>query len=577
MYTVHEVAFSRDGRALVSGAMGEGGVRIWDPKTGEEQRVLDHDAGPRVVLGPPDSHLLITVSDVAVAVHDLDEGTSRRLDGHTDAIFGLDVSPDGALVVSSSRDTTARLWDLARGQTLHTLRAHTDVVYDAVFSPDGKQVLTVSKDGTARLWDARTGEAQDVLEGSFDAIRSAAFHPAGGVIAIVSVDGGVRLWTPGSDEVKLVGRHRGRAYGVAFHPSGDRLASAGADGTARIWKLDGGGEIVLRGHKDEVNRAVFSPDGAWLATCSDDATVRLWHADSGRPYWRAPVLLSSPPRLLSHRGWQALAGNDAPPPDSKWRTAIGRDALFVTRTADVSCMQTYDDHVELWNGEERLARKKFSDVQQVLAIESGCIARTEEEAGLLTRAGQWRRLNAAKPSAVGPAPGGFAIAAEGRVTTYSSDAQTGSSCPAGERVTALAHSHGAMVVGYADGDLALCGSDEASPSFADVPASAPVSILEGPNETIIVGYASGVVGIWNQRDGTRLAHARMHGSVIHLLLEAHKLYAASDLGAHLVWDLSAFYRDYCELLREVWSRVPVVWQNGRAELEPPPGAHRCSH
>ena len=101
-------------------------------------------------------------------------------------------------------------------------------------------------------------------------------------------------------------------------------------------------------------------------------------------------------------------------------------------------------------------------------------------------------------------------------------------------------------------------------------------ILAGPLNTVVVGYANGLVGLWDTRDGKRLAHARLHGPVVHLQLEDQMLFAATDLGHHLQWDLSVFSRDYCTLLREVWHEVPVVWSSGRPVAAPPPIKHRCS-
>jgi hypothetical protein len=67
----------------------------------------------------------------------------------------------------------------------------------------------------------------------------------------------------------------------------------------------------------------------------------------------------------------------------------------------------------------------------------------------------------------------------------------------------------------------------------------------------------------------------MHGAVAHIVLDDHKLYAATILGVHLVWDLKAFETDYCELLNQVWSKVPVVWEGGTPVVMPPPDDHRC--
>ena len=76
--------------------------------------------------------------------------------------------------------------------------------------------------------------------------------------------------------------------------------------------------------------------------------------------------------------------------------------------------------------------------------------------------------------------------------------------------------------------------------------------------------------LWDMRDGTLLASARLHGQIVHLLMDHERLYAASDLGSQLVWDLSALHQDYCALMRHLWEAVPVVWQSGQT-LERPAG------
>jgi len=155
--------------------------------------------------------------------------------------------------------------------------------------------------------------------------------------------------------------------------------------------------------------------------------------------------------------------------------------------------------------------------------------------------------------------------------------------PANPAISALAHlrqsREDSFIVGYPNGGIELLSTSKSTgetkaSAFSQVPSSKVLRILIGPRNTIIVGYANGVVGIWDLSDGARLAHARVHGPVVHMLLEEQRLYVASDLGGVLVWDLSAFYREYCDLLQQVWQRVPVVWEKGRPELRPP-ADHRC--
>jgi WD40 repeat protein len=50
------------------------------------------------------------------------------LQGHTNWVTAVAVTPDGRHVVSGSEDDTLRVWDLASGEALMTLQGHTESV-----------------------------------------------------------------------------------------------------------------------------------------------------------------------------------------------------------------------------------------------------------------------------------------------------------------------------------------------------------------------------------------------------------------------------------------------------------------
>jgi hypothetical protein len=153
-------------------------------------------------------------------------------------------------------------------------------------------------------------------------------------------------------------------------------------------------------------------------------------------------------------------------------------------------------------------------------------------------------------------------------------------------ITRLNASH--VLVGFKDGTLQFVSAHSPSPTtarmpassararrFSQTPANATTQLLRGPQGTVIAGFADGTVGMWNTADGNRLQHARIHGPITQMLIEDRKLYAISELGQQLVWDLTSLYTEYCTLLDAVWSRVPVVWQDGQAVLRKPPVDHPC--
>ena len=70
-----------------------------------------------------------------------------------DAVSSVVFSPDGNTLASGGRDDTVRLWDVATGENIKTLRGHWNDVNSVVFSPDGKTLASGSDDNTIRFWD----------------------------------------------------------------------------------------------------------------------------------------------------------------------------------------------------------------------------------------------------------------------------------------------------------------------------------------------------------------------------------------------------------------------------------------
>src|ERR1700761_904436 len=124
----------------------------------------------------------------AVTLSVIETAGARVLTGHTGAVNSVSFSPDGAWLSTASEDKTARVWNAATGELLHTLTGHEDAVFAAPFSPDGSRIATVSADLTPRLWDARTGAVLRELTGHTGAVFGVAVRPNARVLATTSYD-----------------------------------------------------------------------------------------------------------------------------------------------------------------------------------------------------------------------------------------------------------------------------------------------------------------------------------------------------------------------------------------------------
>ncbi|QRV86978.1 Vegetative incompatibility protein HET-E-1 [Ceratobasidium sp. AG-Ba] len=77
--------------------------------------------------------------------------------GHTDWVWSVAYSPDGAYIASGSWDETIRMWDAHTGQQVgHPLTGHTWPAWSVAYSPDGAYIASGSWDNTIRMWDVRS-------------------------------------------------------------------------------------------------------------------------------------------------------------------------------------------------------------------------------------------------------------------------------------------------------------------------------------------------------------------------------------------------------------------------------------
>lgn len=77
----------------------------------------------------------------------------KSLTGHNHFLSDLTLSNDNQYLLSSSWDSTMRLWDLKLGKTTKIFRGHNKCVYTCAFSPDNKQILSAGADMSIKLWN----------------------------------------------------------------------------------------------------------------------------------------------------------------------------------------------------------------------------------------------------------------------------------------------------------------------------------------------------------------------------------------------------------------------------------------
>lgn len=75
--------------------------------------------------------------------------------GHSSVVIAADWLPGGEQIITASWDRTAILWDVETREALQPLAGHDDELTYAAAHPTQRLVVTSSRDSTFRLWDFR--------------------------------------------------------------------------------------------------------------------------------------------------------------------------------------------------------------------------------------------------------------------------------------------------------------------------------------------------------------------------------------------------------------------------------------
>ncbi|XP_048237706.1 WD repeat-containing protein 37-like [Haliotis rufescens] len=117
-----------------------------------------------------------------------------ELTGHTDVVIAADWMVGGAQVISASWDRLAILYDAETGEQISTLSGHIQELNEVRAHPTQRLVVTSSKDTTFRLWDFRDSAMQvNVFQGHTQPVTSAVFA-GGDKVVSGSDDRTVKVW-----------------------------------------------------------------------------------------------------------------------------------------------------------------------------------------------------------------------------------------------------------------------------------------------------------------------------------------------------------------------------------------------
>jgi WD40 repeat protein len=275
------VAFTPDGRTILTENSDPSPVRVWDSQTLQEQdnlkvqRVALPLRGDLIAMVTFQGTIELRRQDTRELVETITE-PSRR-------VFQPAFSADGR-VLASFAGGLIKVWDVDPRQPQRTLLAHQTIATAVAFTRDGRTLASGGADGAIHLWDAAAGKPLRTLLAHETTVSALAWRPDGLVLASGAHDETIKLWDVlGREEPRTLRGHQGKVTGIAFRPGGKVLASSSDDGTVKLWEVNTGQPTAtLKIHGEGANAVAFSGDDKYLAVASPDGTVTLWNPDTGQ-------------------------------------------------------------------------------------------------------------------------------------------------------------------------------------------------------------------------------------------------------------------------------------------------------
>ena len=195
------------------------------------------------------------------------------LRGHEATISSIAFSPDGTLLVSTSKDDTVRLWDIQTGGLIRTFSDYPSLISAISISPDCTAIAFGTYVGPIHLWDVQTGERRPITHW-FNDMRVISFSPVNSRRLIsLSRSGAIQQWNVDGHQVGASYREDYDAVDLAYSSDGTRFISCGEQG-ATVRDSESGA-VVANLCGQSLSRCCFSPDGRFVA-CSGDTTIYVW-------------------------------------------------------------------------------------------------------------------------------------------------------------------------------------------------------------------------------------------------------------------------------------------------------------
>ncbi|EAX96761.1 wd-repeat protein, putative [Trichomonas vaginalis G3] len=237
---------SMDG-LLITGAK-DNTARIWSLETFSLLSTLEghSEAVTAVAFVPGTSNVVTASADHTVKMWRPGDGEEIcrsalcNVVAHTKDINAIDVSSNGSMLATASRDKTCKLYKIEGDnlKLMRTLVGHTGALWTVAFSPVDKIVATGSRDNTVKIWNIEDGACLSTFTEFTASILRLRFATSGLQIIAAEGDGifkALRTKT-GAIDFTSPQMHSDSVWALAVSNDGEHVLTGSEDGSMVLWR-----------------------------------------------------------------------------------------------------------------------------------------------------------------------------------------------------------------------------------------------------------------------------------------------------------------------------------------------------
>ena len=376
---VRGIAISGDDTLLLTAA--SGAAKLWNVKSKTCIRTLPSGYSLCCAFVPGDMHALIGTKTGHLLLFNLSSGqVLSDIAAHDDALWSIDVRPDGKGFVTGSADKQVKFWEFdmvyPNGVKKEESSSSESSDSDSDTSEDPKRMKTEPRnsEGVLDVVHVRTLKVnEDVMCVKYSHHRSSARL----MLAVALLDSTVKLFHEDSLKFALsLYGHKLPVLSMDISSDNSLIITGSADKNVKVWGLDFGDcHKSFFAHDASVMSVRFVPRTHYFFTAGKDQRIRYWDAD------KFEMILS----LDGHVG-------------EVWSLAVASDGGFIASSGHDKSLRLWErsaDIVFIDEEKEKELEKKFdekllADVDQakvgtasVAVIAAG--GATEAESGIASR------------------------------------------------------------------------------------------------------------------------------------------------------------------------------------------------